>query len=199
MKEKLEHPILVLLGKSGAGKDRVQTSMINLYLYDPIISHSTRPMREGESERNPYYFISNEEMMEMKEKDELIELRSYDTIVDGNPETWYYAVAKKEIERAIGMERIVVLDALGLKDFTEYFGKENIISVYIHVDDEIREERAKKRGSFCSEEWKRRLEADRKDFQGVKTDIVLNNNEDSSMWDVAKELSHKINVALSLK
>ena len=49
--------IIVLLGKSGSGKDAMQNLLIN-YLNDFEIVKltSTRPMRENEKQGDPYFF-----------------------------------------------------------------------------------------------------------------------------------------------
>lgn len=55
--------ILALFGKSGAGKDTIQNIMIknNPDKYHRIISCTTRPQRDNETEGFDYYFISEEE------------------------------------------------------------------------------------------------------------------------------------------
>ena len=70
------------------------------------------------------------------------------------------------------------------------YGAENIEVVYVVVDDDIREERARMRESLSIEEWNitvkpewdRRLEADSKDFS------------DEAIQDLANALGHKITV-----
>ena len=57
----VDNKILVITGFSGAGKDALYDVMKSEY--NTIVSHTTRPMREGESEGNPYYFITKEKMM----------------------------------------------------------------------------------------------------------------------------------------
>ena len=54
--------ILALVGFSSAGKDTLAKFMSEKLGYDFVVSHTTRPMRPGESEGNPYYFINDNEM-----------------------------------------------------------------------------------------------------------------------------------------
>lgn len=152
--------IVVLAGFSGAGKDTF-AEILKEEGYNFIVSHSTRPMREGESEGNPYWFVSKDEMLKMIENDELIEYRTYNTLVDGVSDVWYYAAHKNSVED--DKPYVAVLDMLGLEEFIEVFG-DRVLGINIYVPDDIREERAKLRGSFDKTEWDRRLEDDRKEF-----------------------------------
>lgn len=175
--------IIALCGFSGCGKDTIAKELKDLG-FNFITSHSTRPPREGESEGNPYYFISNE-TFELEDKlNNWIEYRTYNTLVDGIPKTWYYGVHKNEVKNT---PAVVVLDLLGLKDFKEQFG-DKVLSIFVHVEDSERERRVKSRGSFCQVEWDRRLKDDTKIFtnQELKGNIdYYVSNEDSvanTMW-----------------
>ena len=44
---------------------------------DNIENYTTRPMREGESDGNPYYFLSREEFFKLKEEGFFAELIEY--------------------------------------------------------------------------------------------------------------------------
>lgn len=153
--------IIVLCGKSACGKDTL-ASYFKENGYNFITSHTTRPLRENESQGNPYYFISNQEMEELIDTDQLIEYRVYKTLVDNKPADWYYAVHKSEVQE--DKKYIVVLDLWGLNEFKRYF-ENRVKSFYLDVPESIRTERAKRRGSFNETEWNRRLKADDLDFQ----------------------------------
>src|SRR6266513_698253 len=75
--------LFVLSAPSGAGKDSVikalQERGTDLYV---VASVTTRAPRPGESEENPYHFVSQEQFMQMIKNDELIEYAN----VHGN---WY--------------------------------------------------------------------------------------------------------------
>lgn len=185
----MENKIIVLCGKSASGKD----SLANYFKekgYNFITSHTTRPLRENESQGNPYYFITNSEMEELIDTDQLIEYRVYKTLVDNVPANWYYAVHKDEVQD--DKKYIVVLDLHGLKEFKKYFG-DRVTSFYLDVPDSIRTQRAKNRGSFNETEWNRRLKADDKDFEYNKVeeniDYILNKSE----FYTPKGLYNKIN------
>jgi len=66
--------LFVLSAPSGAGKDSVikalQERGTDFYV---VASVTTRAPRPGESEGNPYHFVSQEQFMQMVKNDELIE------------------------------------------------------------------------------------------------------------------------------
>ena len=53
----MNNKIIVLCGKSGTGKDSLAKLVKERLNLNFVVSHTTRPMREGESNKNPYYFI----------------------------------------------------------------------------------------------------------------------------------------------
>lgn len=160
----LENQIIVLCGKSSSGKDTL-ANYFKTQGYRFVTSHTTRPIRENESEGNPYYFINNETFANMLEQGEFIEYREYNTLVQGIPQKWFYGVAKSEIEES--HKYIVVLDLHGLSEFKSLFGK-RVKAFYIDVPSPVRTERAKLRGSFDLKEWERRLQTDNNDFHWLK-------------------------------
>ena len=154
----MDNKIIVISGFSGAGKDTVAKLIIEQNSnYNFVISHSTRPMRPDESQGDPYYFISDNEMCTMSFNNELIEGRCYKSIY-GN---WFYASHKDEIKQ--DKQYVVALDVLRYREFKKHFGN-RVVGIFIHVDDNTRLERAKSRKDFNIEEWNRRLNDDNTQF-----------------------------------
>jgi guanylate kinase len=161
--------VVVLCGKSATGKDTL-ASIINKMGYNFIASTTTRPMRDGETQGNPYFFTNNENFEKMIINNNFLEYRKYYPDGESSGDVWYYGVEKKQV--ATNEKYVVVLDIEGLKDFKKIF-KSRIISFYIYADDEIRESRAIERGSFDKKEWNRRLKADSIDFSENKVSKVV--------------------------
>ncbi len=153
----MDNKILVISGFSGAGKDTIAKLINQNSGFNFFVSHSTRPMRPGESQGDPYYFISDNEMCTMAFNKELIEGRCYKSI-HGN---WFYAAHKDEIKQ--DKPYVVVLDVLGYREFKKHFG-DRVVGIFITVDDTTRLERAKSREDFNIDEWNRRLEDDNSQF-----------------------------------
>lgn len=168
----MNNNIVVLCGYQGSGKDSL-ASLLQIQGYEFIISHTTRPMRCNETQGNPYHFISKEEFLSTK--DDFIEYRSYNTLVDNIPETWYYGVKKGAVKP--DKKYVVVLDKQGLEDFKKEFGN-RVKSFYIEVNDDIRKQRAIARGSFDETEFNRREIEDKKNFKGIETEFIVKNNEE---------------------
>lgn len=154
--------ITILCGKSASGKDTLLRELIKDGYFEPLVSTTTRPMRDGEVQDKDYHFVSPERFQEMLSKGEFLEFRSYQTRVEGKADTWFYGMTKEEVKSKDNP--IVILDLQGAEAFQDYFGKENCTTIYVHSLDETREERARNRGSFDETEWKRRLTDDNRIF-----------------------------------
>jgi len=173
--------IIVLAGKSASGKDTI-AKILKEQGFHFVISHSTRPMRDGESEGDPYYFVDEETIQRMNTAGELLELRSYKTVKG----IWYYGIHKNSIKEDV--PNLVVVDLQGVKDLKRIFGDENVYTIYIDVDDDIREQRARKR-SFDKKEWDRRLADDNKRFtkeliEELADKVVINDILEDTINDI---------------
>lgn len=172
---------IILIAKSSSGKNFARDYLISKYGLNPIISHTTRPIRQGEIEAQDYYFINKDMFTGLKLKNSFLEERSYDVVYEGYKDVWNYATSFLEFENKRD-NWICIKDLQGAKKIKEYFPNAKI--VYIHCDDEIRTERAKQRGSFCQTEWNRRLKADAEDFTYVDVmrtaDYIIDNNFDEA-------------------
>ena len=173
----MNNDIIVLCGMSSSGKDSLANLLSQRLGYNFVVSHTTRLRREGESEGNPYWFVGSNKFYDMMINNEFIEYRKYNTLLNNNPATWYYGVAKSAIED--NLKYVVVLDVRGMKDFKSHFGN-RVKTFYVNVDSEIRRKRAIARGSFDETEWDRRLEDDEKVFADKSMfDYVIDNNYDN--------------------
>lgn len=152
--------LTIYIGKSASGKDTFFQKMIRLGI-KPIISYTTRPKREKEIEGKDYFFISKREFSKKISNCEFLEYRSYETLVNGKKDVWWYGSPVVDVKNN---DYVTVLDIDGAKSCIEAYGSENVDICYIDVDDEIRKERATIRGSFDETEWNRRCNDDKKVF-----------------------------------
>ena len=73
--------IIVLLGKSGSGKDAMQNLLINYFKKFEIVKlTSTRPMRENEKQGDPYFFTTKDNFL--NNLNNFIEYRKYTTLLN---------------------------------------------------------------------------------------------------------------------
>ena len=161
--------ITILCGKSASGKDSLLKELVKGG-FEPIVSYTSRPMREGEQEGREYHFTDREAFEQMIRDDKLIEYRTYDTLVGNVPDTWYYGMVKQEFDK--DKDYVVVLDLDGAENFIRYAGRENCLVCYINAHYSNRTARAMQRGSFDETEWKRRMKADDEDFPLVRINEV---------------------------
>lgn len=162
---------IVLIGKSGAGKDTIAKALKSKG-FDTVISFTSRPPRDGEVSGIDYNFVSKEQFLDMIKNEELLEYRSYNTLVNNEPDVWYYGTPKLNNY----LNKIIVVDPQGLLDIKKHI---DVISFYIFLYDETREERAKSRGSFDKTEWDRRLKDDEIKFDDAIsiTDYTIINDD----------------------
>lgn len=175
-------PLLVICGESAAGKDTI-LKCLKSFGFEDIVSYTTRPIRDGEQQDKEYHFISKEKFLEMMGDDKFAETRSYNTLFNGIKDTWYYGLAKEDL--AVDNKRkLCIVDPLGAKEIIDKVGEHNCICVYIETEEDIRKERAIKRGSFSEEEWDRRQIDDKtrftKQFFVNYVDLCINNDKDFS-------------------
>ena len=190
----MNNKIIALAGFSSAGKDTLANFMSEDLGYDFVISHTTRPMRPEESEGNPYYFITDNEMCSLSINNKLVEAREYDSIYG----KWFYAVSKDEISD--DKKYIVVVDINGYKQLKEYFGN-RIIGIFIESSEPERRSRAiASRADFNIDEWNRRLNDDMEKFpehlikKHFKLRIENNNIENSK--DILRAISKQLDEGL---
>ena len=170
--------VIIITGKSAAGKDTLANLAKSSFGFNSVISHTTRPIREGEKQGVNYYYIDEDTFHAMETKGDFIETRQYNTLFDGEQAIWYYGTSKKAFEETV--QKICIVDTTGYEAIKNYYGAENLVTIYIDAADNIRKERAKLRGTFSEEEWNRRLEDDNKKFnvfvKSTPSLYVIDNN-----------------------
>lgn len=177
--------IICLMGKSSTGKDTIFKHLLadrELGL-KKIVPYTTRPIRRGERDGIEYYFKSEQDFQQMKDRDRIIEAREYHTVHG----LWRYFVADDgQIEQSGNYIMIGTLEAY--RHLQDYFGADRVLPVMIELDDGARLQRAlnreRKQENPRYEEMCRRFLADSEDFSeekiaeaGVTTRFVNNNLE----------------------
>ena len=184
--------LILLIGCMASGKDTILKEMINEGYAEPVISHTSRPMRKGEKDGIEYHFVSTEEMLKMKENNEFIEFKSYKA---ANNEKWYYGVNKNSLEKGLSKNYILIVDITGMRQIKEYFKDDKnmeITTIFLDVDKETRRKRAIRRDDMTLEKVKeieRRLKADDKEVYPFKEEcdlILQNTNEEDFNYSCMK-------------
>lgn len=165
--------IYYIMGKSASGKDSIFKELKSRMpeLRD-IVLYTTRPIRENEREGVEYHFVDEEFLRMMQEKKRVIELRAYDTKCG----VWKYFTAD---DGQIDLDSFHYI-AIGTLDsyaaMRAYFGSENVVPVYVEVEDGLRLSRAveRERSQIYPKyaELCRRFLADSEDFSEKNMEIA---------------------------
>lgn len=162
--------IFCLLGKSGAGKDTIFKELINEKALNlkAIVSYTTRPKREKETNGVEYYFIDKDKLDNYKIMGKVIEIREYNT-VNGS---WYYSTIDDGQIDISNNNYLIIATVEAYINLQTYFGKDKVVPIYITLDDGVRLERALKREMEQEKpnysEMCRRFLADERDFSEMK-------------------------------
>ena len=188
--------VFCIMGKSGSGKDTIFKEIIkdNSLNLKKIVGYTTRPKRVEENDGVEYNFIDDDMINKFIQKNKVIELRKYDT-VNG---IWYYGTMDDGQINLQTNSYIVISTLESYSSFKKYFGSNNVITLYIDVDDGIRLQRILNREmSEDSPNYKeicRRFIADSEDFSnknlklnGIEK-IYSNNNLVECIADVKNNI-----------
>ena len=131
--------VFCIMGKSGSGKDTIFKEIIkdNSLNLKKIVGYTTRPKRVEENDGVEYNFIDDDMINKFIQKNKVIELRKYDT-VNG---IWYYGTMDDGQINLQTNSYIVISTLESYSSFKKYFGSNNVIPLYIDVDDGIRLQR----------------------------------------------------------
>lgn len=158
--------IFVIIGKSATGKDTVYKKLLedrDLNL-KTCITYTTRPIRDSETNGVEYFFVDEEVLNKFQKENKIIEHRSYNTMHG----VWHYFTAN---DGQIKLDEANYLMLGTLESFIQirdYFGAENVIPIYLEVEDgkrlirAVMREQKQKQPKFA--EVCRRFLADEEDF-----------------------------------
>ncbi|APH20920.1 TPA: guanylate kinase [Clostridium botulinum] len=119
-----------ILGKSASGKSTVE-KMLEKKGERRIISTTTRPIREGEQEGVDYHYISEKEFEELKNSNSLLENTQY--------REWHYCIDKEFNNFDLSKnDYVCAIEPHGYKQIIQNVGKENVVGIYIYVEDKER-------------------------------------------------------------
>lgn len=180
--------IFCLMGKSASGKDSIYQRLLarEELCLKRVIPYTTRPMREGETDAETYFFCSNEKVAELQQQGKIIELRGYYTVHG----LWQYFTAD-DGQICLDEHNYLMIGTIeAYVKLKEYFGSESVVPLFIDLDDGMRLQRALDRERAQAEpkyaEMCRRFLADEEDFSpekiegaGIETVFVNDRLEDT--------------------
>jgi guanylate kinase len=155
-----EHVVILVVGKSGSGKSSLINRLCERTNLTALQSYTTRPKR-SESD-NDHIFVSVEDYVRAKENGEI----AIDTELAGN---YYYSTVEQLYNADLytinpeALDRLLVMDLPNIR----------FVVVYISCPDNIREERAMKRGDD-KHKYRVRDFAERQEFRKFVSDEKWN-------------------------
>ncbi len=162
--------VYVIMGKSGAGKDTIFKKLLSRAGGGicPVVPYTTRPMRKDETEGVDYHFIDDDTAGRLRADGKVIEERVYETV--NGP--WRYMTVDDGKLSQSGERYLMIGTPEAYLKLREHLGKENVLAVYITLDDgerlsrSLRRERLQKEPNY--RELCRRFLADEEDFSEEK-------------------------------
>jgi len=168
--------MIILIGESASGKSTVEKQLVNCG-YSKIVSYTTRPMRDGETDGVDYHYISKEDFSYHLKINFFAEYTMYNG--------WYYGIAHEDcLDNSIcvvephGFRQLLKIEDLHIKSF------------YIKVPERVRLKRMVDRGDNLMEVF-RRIFSDQGLFQFIdkEVDYVV---ENIAVNDCLQEVLNKI-------
>lgn len=157
--------IYYMMGKSSSGKDTLYKEVLKaLPELKTLVLYTTRPIREREQEGVEYHFVTDEELERFEKAGKIIEERTYDTVYGA----WKYATIEDGQINLAAYDYLVIGTLESYAGMKKCYGAENLVPIYIEVEDGERLSRALSRERQQEqpkyEEMCRRFLADQKDF-----------------------------------
>ena len=189
--------IYCLMGKSSSGKDTIYKKLLEKTgdRFKTIVSYTTRPIRDGETDGVEYHFVTVPGFEKMRDDGKVIEYRCYHTI-HGD---WYYFTADDGQIDLTNDDYLLIMTPEGYKNLQKYFGKDKVMPIYIEVETGLRllraVERERKQHSPKYAELCRRFLADEEDFSEDKLEALgikktyQNVDLEETVEDIIKDLS----------
>lgn len=150
---------LLVLGKSGSGKDYLVRKLVEIGL-KPSIKWTTRPMRKFEKQGITYNFVDDNKFKESINNGDFLAYQVFNVTPEGrDPETWYYGITNEEFQNS----QVMIITPEEFEKITPEVRKGCFV-VYLDIDRETRKRRIQGRGDK-NDSVERRLDADEDDFK----------------------------------
>lgn len=178
--------IVALLGKTSSGKDSAARFIKDIYGIEPIVSYTTRPIRESEIEGREHYFVDDAVM------DKIVEDRESLLAFVQFPKTGYRYCATTQ-DLADDAVKTYIIDPTGLQWLRDNRPDVKVFSIFFDLPEDIIRERALRRGDK-PEAIEARLDSERKMFDAFSGsrdyDVRIDTN------DTPKNVNRQIRKAL---
>lgn len=158
--------LIVLIGKSGSGKDAILNFLTEYLKYNKVIVYTTRPKREYEVDGKDYHFISDEEFNKFMDSNKFVEYSFFNN--------WWYGTLREDVENT--EFPIIICNPVSINDLKNNF---DCKIIYIKAEDKIRYIRQISRGDDIIEIGLR-TEREKVMYQKIEdnVDFITDNSTD---------------------
>jgi len=157
-----KHEKLILLGKSGSGKDYLMRKLVDKGL-KAALKWTTRPARKNETQGITYNFVENDYFLKSINENKFLNYQKYTVTPEGkSEETWYYGITNEEFESS----QVFIMTPAEFSAIDKKWRKELFV-VYLDIPRDVRESRLFKRNDK-NDSIKRRMDADDVDFENFR-------------------------------
>ena len=191
--------LFVIMGKSASGKDTLYRLIMERHPeLRPVVPYTTRPIRAGEKEGREYHFVTDETLHRMEMENRVVECRCYETVKG----LWNYFTADDGQINLEEANSCLISTLEGYMGIRNYYGVQQVVPLYIAVDDFVRMDRSLKREKEqknpCVAEVCRRFLADEADFSEEKlqqagiTEEILNVSLQEALEEIEKRIDKSL-------
>lgn len=136
---------IIIVGKGGSGKDYLRKEMVSAG-YKYCVSHTSRPIRQGEIEGEDYYFVDEAYFR----PDDFYEMVIFNE--------WFYGTSRREFR----LSNLFIMTPSGIAKMLPADRKQSYV-IYIDIDEDTRRYRLSQRRD--ADDVERRLKTDEFDFK----------------------------------
>ena len=171
--------IICIVGRTSSGKDYISKRLSTILDYPLVVSHTTRPKRDNETNGVEHWFDSKEE---------------FDDLMQNNTVIAYTKIGEYEycaLLEDIGDNAIYIIDPNGIEYLKQNFKNQiNLKIIYMYCDEYIRRARASTRSDFKIA-WEDRNKAEDEQFTEFEAnrpwDLLIDNSHANLNMDWVKK------------
>ncbi len=183
-----DYNIIAIMGKAGSGKDTLLKALLQELTFTniarPIISCTTRPIREGEVDGVDYHYLTKEQFTDQVLNGDMLEATVFNS--------WCYGTSLTNLSQ--NHLNIGVFNPEGVEILRDN-NHINLFVIYIQADDKTRLLRQLNReGNPDCHEIVRRFGTDETDFNDevidyIQPDLYVANGDGVDIHNIAKQIA----------
>lgn len=140
----MKKKIICIMGETASGKDSIAKYISKNFGINQVVSYTTRPKRDSEEDGREHFFISKEEMADIKKNQHMFAYTCIQDKTKTDVDGYEYCTTIEQLKDDVF---IYVIDPNGvnyMKTDPEIMKNLELLVLYIYVPYEVRRERAQK-------------------------------------------------------